>query len=338
MFKRVFTICAAIDEKILLYPSDVHRTVGPFTTKTEAVAEGHVDLDQELYRKPKPEREGRLFHQVYPYAGLLPLLGEFDPASTEEEPESDVDGELAEQLAGWKMATDPQISTITVNVKVSQELLQQANRSLDAVEAPPLLDYRGVEDVDWRRDAPRYRHSDPSRASFPTSKAKAKLCGVSAAVGPPKKHYSLIPPGGEEWGRNLEAQLQSTDWEPLSEEELSQWLSYYPVEQQHVPSSGRHASATSPLGADAGEELSQYTSALDHSLVSILPERKHTQVHGLHQQEYFLVTIIGTHFSMLQLLSFVSDCQTSPPDIQFPRRCSGYIRAVPASSWWESTL
>nr|XP_040037794.1 uncharacterized protein LOC120822294 isoform X3 [Gasterosteus aculeatus aculeatus] len=258
--------------------SDVHRTVGPFTTKTEAVAEGHVDLDQELYRKPKPEREGRLFHQVYPYAGLLPLLGEFDPASTEEEPESDVDGELAEQLAGWKMATDPQISTITVNVKVSQELLQQANRSLDAVEAPPLLDYRGVEDVDWRRDAPRYRHSDPSRASFPTSKAKAKLCGVSAAVGPPKKHYSLIPPGGEEWGRNLEAQLQSTDWEPLSEEELSQWLSYYPVEQQHVPSSGRHASATSPLGADAGEELSQYTSALDHSLVSILPERKNTQI------------------------------------------------------------
>ncbi|KAL6099217.1 tex14 [Pungitius sinensis] len=259
--------------------SGVHRTVGPFTMKAEAIAERHVDLDQELYRESKPEREGRLFQQVYPYAGMLPLLGEFDSLSVEEEPESDVDRELAQQLDSWKMATDPQISTIAVNIKVSRELLKQANRSLDAVEAPPEPDYRGVEEVDWHRDALSYRHS----ASFPTSKAKAKFSGVSAAVGPPKKHYSLH--GGEEWGKNLEAQLRSRDWELLSQEELSQWLSHYPVEQQqHVedcplplPHSGRRASGSWPLGADPEEELSQYTSALDHSLVSILPERKNSQ-------------------------------------------------------------
>ncbi|KAM8897233.1 uncharacterized protein tex14 isoform 2-T3 [Spinachia spinachia] len=262
-----------------------HRTIVVEPLHSAGNAERQVDL-QELYTESKPEREGHLFHQVYPYAGMLPLLGEFDSLSVEEQSESDVERVLAEQLDGWKMATDPQISTIAVNVKVSRELVRQANRSLDLVEAPPQLDYKCVETVDWLRHAPRYRHSDPSRTSFPTSKSKTKLSGVSAAVGPPKKHYSLIPHGGEEWGKNLEAQLRSRNWEPLSQEELALWLSHYPVEQhQHVegcplplPSPRRHASGSWPLGADPDEELSHFTSALDHSLLSNLPVRKNSQI------------------------------------------------------------
>ncbi|XP_034406448.1 inactive serine/threonine-protein kinase TEX14-like [Cyclopterus lumpus] len=125
----------------------VHRAVRLVTRQADTMAERHVHLDKQLYRgaKPQPRRkrtEGEpMFHQVYPYAGMLPLLGEFDSVSSEEEPEADIDRELVEQLVGLKIATDQQISTIAVNLKVSRELLRQASRSLDTVEKHPQVDH-----------------------------------------------------------------------------------------------------------------------------------------------------------------------------------------------------
>ncbi|XP_068577258.1 uncharacterized protein [Cebidichthys violaceus] len=209
---------------------------------------------------------------------MLPLLGEFDSVSDEEE--SDIDREIVEQLDGLKVAMDEQISTIAVNFKVSRELLQQANRSLDTVEPPPQLDHREEDQVDWVRDAP-YRHTNSSRASFSTS--SANLSGVSAAVGPPSKQYSLFPHRGDDWGKNLEAQLLSRDWELLSQEELALWLSYYPAEQQQYEegcplaslSSGRYMTGIRPVGADhSEEEPSHYRSALDSSLLNVHSEKK----------------------------------------------------------------
>ncbi|XP_031727423.1 inactive serine/threonine-protein kinase TEX14 isoform X2 [Anarrhichthys ocellatus] len=264
----------------------VYRTVRPVTIKSDAVADRHVHLDKQLYRGAKPElgreREERTegqptLHQLYPYAGMLPLLGEFDSVSDEEE--SDIDREIEEQLDGLKVPMDQQISTIAVNLKVSRELLQQANRSLDTVE------HREEDQADWLRDAPPYRCTNSSRASSVSSfsTSSANLSGVSAAVGPLSKQYSLFPHRGDDWGKNLEAQLLSRDWELLSQEELALWLRHYPAEQQQYEegcplafrSLGRYMTGSRPVGADhSEEEPSQYRSALDSSLLNIHSEKK----------------------------------------------------------------
>lgn len=210
----------------------------------------HLDkqLDKQLHRGAKPElgkernecTEGEsMLHEVI---DMLPLLGKFDSASVEEEPEpeADMDSEIVEQLDGLKlskMTTYQQISTIAVDLKVSQELLQQASRSLDTVEKHHHLDHRGVEQLDsvtGLRDAPPCIHTVSSCASSTSSFSMSSTnISVGTAVEPHSKWYSLLPRMGDHWGKNLETQLLRRNWELLSQAELALWLSHYPAEQQH---------------------------------------------------------------------------------------------------------
>ncbi|KAL3042236.1 hypothetical protein OYC64_020225 [Pagothenia borchgrevinki] len=222
-----------------------------------------VFLDQQLLREPELERErdgcteGEPVHyQVYPYP---------EPVSVEEEPEAetDTDGEMVEQLDDLRLSereTDHQISTMAVNLKVSWELLQQASRSLDTVEQ-----HIEEDPLDHLlRDAPSDIQTDSS----------SNYSGVSSAVGPPSKKYSVIPQGGEDWGRNLEAQLLSREWELLSQEELALWLSHYPL-KEHEEEEGGSSDHYMTVAADLStEEQSHYTSAVDGSLPYIISGNK----------------------------------------------------------------
>ncbi|KAK5858949.1 hypothetical protein PBY51_003053 [Eleginops maclovinus] len=214
----------------------------------------------------KCTEEEPVVHHLYPYPDLLHLLGE--SALVEEEPEADTDGEMVEQLDNLQLSereTDQQISSLAVNLKVSWELLQQANRCLDWVEQ-----HIKEDPQDCRlRDAPFDIHTGSSTASSIStfSLCSTNYSGVSAAVGPPSKQYSVIPQGGEGWGRNLEAQLLSREWELLCQEELALWLGHYPPkEQQHEEGgfSGCYKTAAADLST---EEQSHYTSAVDGSYI-----------------------------------------------------------------------
>ncbi|XP_059207300.1 inactive serine/threonine-protein kinase TEX14-like isoform X2 [Centropristis striata] len=254
--------------------------VRPGIIKADAVDERQVHLDKQQYRVARPElgreRDESILHPSYPYKDLLPLLGELDSLSDEEEPdpESDIDLEIAEQLEDLmlsKMGMNEQISTITVNLKVSQELLHQANRSLDTVERHTHRREDQLDSVTWLREAPPFTHMDsscPSSTISNFSMSSTKLPGVNAAVGPHSKQYSLLPLMGDDWKKNLEAQLLNRDWELLSQEELDLWLSHFQVEQQ------QYEEGHSVDADDSTEELSQYTSALDRSLLNILSGKK----------------------------------------------------------------
>ncbi|KAJ4929752.1 hypothetical protein JOQ06_018773 [Pogonophryne albipinna] len=220
-------------------------------------------LDQQLLREPELERERDgctegepVHHQVYPYP---------EPVSVEEEPEAetDTDGEMVEQLDDLRLSereTDHQISTMAVNLKVSWELLQQASRSLDTVEQH--IEEDPLDQL--LRDAPSDIQTDSS----------SSYSGVRSAVGPPSKRYSVIPQGGEDWGRNLEAQLLSREWELLSQEELGLWLSYYPL-KEHEEEEGGSSDHYMTVAADLStEEQSHYTSAVDGSLPYIISGNK----------------------------------------------------------------
>nr|XP_033954193.1 inactive serine/threonine-protein kinase TEX14-like [Pseudochaenichthys georgianus] len=218
-----------------------------------------VVLDQQLLREPELQRErdgcteGQpVHHPVYPYP---------EPVSAEEEPEAetDTDGEMAEQLHDLRLSereTDHQLSTMAVNLRVSWELLQQASRSLDTVEQ-----HMEEDPLDQLlRDAPSDIQTDSS----------SNCSGVHSAVGPPSKRYSVIPQGGEVWGRNLEAQLLSREWELLSQEELASWLSCYPL-KEHEEEEGGSSDHYMTVAADLStEEQSHYASAVDGSLPYII--------------------------------------------------------------------
>lgn len=262
--------------------------------KADTVVERQVHRDKHLYRGAKPQlgreteecMEGEpILQQVY--TDRLPLLGEFDSGSVEEEPEpeADIDREMVDQ----------QIGTIAVNLKVSWELLQQASRSLDTVEKH----HRGEEQLD--------SCSASSISSF--SMSSTNLSGFSTAVGPHLKQYSLLPHRGDHWAKNLEAQFLSKDWELLKQEELALWLSHYPAQHQQYEqgwlmaflSSACYMTESHSVGVDhSTEELSQYRSALDDSFFNILSGKKQQQVHGFTHQNVVLKVffLLGTHISL----------------------------------------
>ncbi|XP_045894914.1 inactive serine/threonine-protein kinase TEX14-like isoform X1 [Micropterus dolomieu] len=277
----------------------VRRTIRPVIIKADTAVERRVHQDKQLYRGVKPEMgrkrdeftEGEtMLHQEY--TDMLPLLGKFDPGRVEEEhePDADIDREIVEQLVGLKLSKvtkDHQISTMAVNIKVSQELLQQAKKSLDTVEKHSQLDHRGdrLDSVTGLRDAPPCIHSFSSCASSisSSSMSSTNLSGVSIAVGPHSKCYSLLPHKGDHWTKNLDAQLLSRDWELMSQEELTLWLSHYPAEQQQYEqgwllpfvSCGCYMTESRSVGADdSKDELSQYKTALDDSFLNILSGKK----------------------------------------------------------------
>ena len=184
---------------------------------------------------------------------------------------------------------EQQISTIEVNLKVSQELLQQANKSLDTVEKHLQLDHRGEDQLDsvtGLRDALPCIHA-ASSCAFSLSMSSTNLSGISTAVGPPSKQYSCLLHRGHHWTKNLEAQLLSRDCELLSQEEVALWLSHYPAEQLRykqdwlleLSSACYMKDRLSEEAVYSIEELSQYRSALDYSFFNILSEEK-LQVYG----------------------------------------------------------
>ncbi|KAA8586364.1 hypothetical protein FQN60_000200 [Etheostoma spectabile] len=280
-----------------LGPSEVQTTaeqtiVGELV---QSVAKADTVVGRQLYRGEKPKlgrdrdefMEGEtILHHVYPYKDMLHLHAEIDSVSFEEEPEPEagIDKELVEQLDSLKLISDQQISTIAVNLKVSRELLQQANRSLDTVEKHPQLDHPWLDSATRLRDAPSYIHTDASCTSSLSSfsMSSTNLSGVSVAVGPRSKHYCLLPHKGDQWGRNLEAQLLSRDWELLSQEELALWLNRYPADQQQYEegwsppwlSSGCYMTESRSVADHSTEELSQYRSALDSSFLNIVSGKK----------------------------------------------------------------
>ncbi|XP_071317570.1 inactive serine/threonine-protein kinase TEX14 isoform X4 [Trachinotus anak] len=267
--------------------SVVCRAVRPVIIKAETVVErqAHLDaqLDTQLYRQLNngaelcrqgdecTEQESML-HQVDPYSDMCPLLGEFYSDNVEEESglEEDIDREIVKLS---KITLDQQLNTILVNLKVSQELLQQANWSLDTVERHLQPDHRREDQLDSTglagfRDALPCIHNSSMSSTNPS--------GVNAAA-PHSKQYSLLPHREDDWVRSLEVQLLSRDWELLSQEELDLWQSHYPAEQQHCEqgrslqlSTGSYMTESHSMRVDdSTKELSQYRSALNDSLLNI---------------------------------------------------------------------
>ncbi|GAA6226804.1 inactive serine/threonine-protein kinase TEX14 isoform X2 [Lates japonicus] len=236
----------------------------------------HLDrhLDNWLYSGVKPG-QGRERDECAQGESveLYTPLGEFDSGSVEEEaePETDIDRKIVDQLDVLelsKVTVDQEISTIVVNLKVSQGLLQQANWSLDTVENHPLLDRRGegqLGTVTRFRDAPVYIHTVFSTSS--SSVSSTNLLG--AAAGPHSNQYHLLLHRGDHWVKNLEAQFLSRDWELLSQGELALWLSHYPAQQQQYEqgwllqhSSDCYMIESHSVSTDhRTKELSQYRSA-----------------------------------------------------------------------------
>lgn len=267
------------------------------SNEADTVMDRQPHLGRQLYRGAKPElwRErdeceaGKcMFHQVYPYTHML---DEFDSGGVNEEPHPA--REVLEELNDMKlskMIMQQQISSIVVNLKVAQELLQQANQDLDTVEKHLQLDHKWEDQlvtVTGLRDTPPCIHASSSCA-LSLSMSSTNLFGVSTAVGPPSKYHSHLLHSKHQWTNNLEAQLLGRDWELRSKEEVALWLCHYPPEQLQclqdwlleLSSDCYMTGNLSEEAVHSTEELSQYRSAQDYSLFTILPEER-LQVHGI---------------------------------------------------------
>ncbi|KAM6983481.1 LOW QUALITY PROTEIN: inactive serine/threonine-protein kinase TEX14 [Tautogolabrus adspersus] len=272
-----------------LSPSAVCRALRPVTPKASPEEERHeVPLYKQLDRRPQsePDRERDkcsagepMLH--HPHTLILPLLSESDSSSDDEEPDSvtddeepdsvtydeepDADMETVEQLVGLRQPKiNQQTSTISLNLKVSRELLQEAHRSLDTVENHCQL---------VQRNATPCIHDNTSCDPF-FSMSSEDPCGVTAAVGPPSEWYSFSPHGRDDWTENLVFQLLSRDFKLLSEEELSLWLSHYPADQTQCEQRGSLPGLSTGEADQCSEQLSQYVSALDDSDLNIMSDRK----------------------------------------------------------------
>nr|XP_043897483.1 inactive serine/threonine-protein kinase TEX14-like [Solea senegalensis] len=211
----------------------VFSTVKPVKMKAVVDRQSHQDrqLHKQWYSGATSElwtervefsEEESVHHQVDTHTE-----SESETDSSEEQPdvEENIDREILEQLEILKLpkpTADQQINTFVVDLKVSQELLRQANQSLDTVE----------DHLDFR-DAPSSIHTVSSSAPsmFPLSTNHPGE--GTAAAGRHSNQYSLLTQRGNDWSKNLEAQLQDRNWELMSEVELDLWLRHYPAEQQH---------------------------------------------------------------------------------------------------------
>lgn len=129
------------------------------------------------------------------------------PSTEETETETEVEVKLPQT------PVDQLINTLVVDLKVSQELLKQANWSLDSLEG------------DQPKPLRRLREGPATAPSSGSSRSPLS----SPAVGPPSEQYSLSPQR-QDWTKNLKVQLQTRDWRLLDHGELDQWLSHYPPE------------------------------------------------------------------------------------------------------------
>ncbi|KAJ7997015.1 hypothetical protein DPEC_G00224530 [Dallia pectoralis] len=173
------------------------------------------------------------------------------------------------------------ISSIVLNLKVSQVLFQQSECSLSAVEQGRCQKQQGSEPLDEVDN--RVERSEVQMAHASSSAYSSAYSTLSRAVGPPLR-YRLLPYGAHPSARRLEARLlKGGESRGLGAEELAVWQKEYPVyEYPHLEcTSVGEGSDEGSEGSSASEgtgcmEVSHYSSARDESFVTKRP-RRHQQ-------------------------------------------------------------
>ncbi|XP_029556151.1 inactive serine/threonine-protein kinase TEX14 isoform X1 [Salmo trutta] len=286
------------------------------TTVDREIQDQLNELDKLLDRENETERgeggmttdsEQPIFHRDISFRDTLPLddwrlcsVVPSEPYNTQEEEESDSstvteDEEEEERTIMKERAVQPErqvsgklsehISSIVLNLKVSQVLLQQSECNLAVVETGRCRrqQERGaVDEVDGGAEGKDAQtpHISSSASTSLSSTLSGSMCSyMSRAVGPPSQ-YRLLPHGVHPSAKRLEAQLlKGGESRPLSAEELVAWQREYPAEEYpnlecttlECPS---EEYTTSEGTGSEGEEMSHYSSAPEDSFVNICPRRQ----------------------------------------------------------------
>ncbi|XP_042165344.1 inactive serine/threonine-protein kinase TEX14 isoform X4 [Oncorhynchus tshawytscha] len=289
------------------------------TTVDREIQDQLNELDKLLDRENETERgeggmttdsEQPIFHRDISFRDILPLddwrlcsVVPSEPYNTQEE-ESDsstvTEEEEEERTIMKERAVQPErpvsgklsehISSIVLNLKVSQVLLQQSECNLATVETgrSRRQQERGaVDEVDGGAEGkyPQTPHISSSASTSLSSTLSGSVCSyMSRAVGPPSQ-YRLLPHGVHPSAKRLEAQLlKGGESMPLSAEELAAWQREYPAEEYpnlecttlECPSEEYPTleCTTSEGTGSEGEEMSHYSSAPEDSFVNICPRRQ----------------------------------------------------------------
>lgn len=313
------------------------------TTVDREIQDQLSELDKLLDRENETERgeggmttdsEQPIFHRDISFRDILPLddwrlcsVVPSEPYNTQEE-ESDSstvteeEEEEEEQTIMKERAVQPErpvsgklsehISSIVLNLKVSQVLLQQSECNLATVETGRSRQERGaVDEVDGGAEGKDAQtpHISSSASTSLSSTLSGSVCSyMSRAVGPPSQ-YRLLPHGVHPSAKRLEAQLlKGGESMPLSAEELAAWQREYPAEEYpnlecttlECPSEEYPTleCTTSEGTGSEGEEMSHYSSAPEDSFVNLCPRRQQQVAH--HHKLQPLVLHTHTH-TQLQL-------------------------------------
>ncbi|KAM6970092.1 uncharacterized protein tex14 [Aplochiton taeniatus] len=300
-------------------PDSVHvRT--PLDAKPGTVTEkvgsedfvGDTTLDRESLHQLKEEEEmttdaESVLHRDLSFRDILPLQDwplcpparaepestskeESDSSTVEEEEEEEEEEVLREQRVQPQRPSrnlSEHISSIVLNLKVSQVLLQQSQSNLDAVETGRRRQQPGAGGAD-EVDAELKSAASPPLAlcspagSFSSSTNSGSVSSsASRAVGPPPQ-YRLLPHGVHASAKRLEAQLLTGESRgALSAEELAVWQREFPSRDhlalERHPVAGCPAQGGAVSGGDSGsaeEELSHYSSAQENGFVNTRPRNQ----------------------------------------------------------------
>ncbi|XP_062341249.1 inactive serine/threonine-protein kinase TEX14-like isoform X2 [Osmerus eperlanus] len=303
-----------------LLDTTVDREIHDQLSQLDRLLDGETEDRAEGERPGREEEDGTstesesLIDREISYRDILPLddwrlcpaAASSDPESTEEESDSstveedgDSQEEGATERAVWherlSRNISEDISSIVLNLKVSQVLLQQSESSLDAVDRDrPLPDAGGADEVDGEERSgkassvpPTHSHPSTATSTLSSSTLSGSPCSTaSRAVGPPAQ-YRLLPRGLHPSAKRLEARLLEGGGlaRPLlSQEELAVWQREYPAEAERPGALGL-PSLDCPSYEDAtqefpSEEPSQYSSAREESFVITRPRNKQQAAGG----------------------------------------------------------
>ncbi|CAB1316511.1 unnamed protein product, partial [Coregonus sp. 'balchen'] len=286
------------------------------TTVDREIKDQLSQLDKLLDRETETGGEGGmttdseqpLFHRDISFRDILPLddwrlcsVVPSEPYSSQEE-ESDSstvteeEDEEEERTIMKERAVQPErpvskklsehISSIVLNLKVSQVLLQQSECNLADVETGRCR-REPVDEVDGGaegKDAQTPHVTSSASISLSSTLSGSACSYMSRAVGPPSQ-YRLLPHGVHPSAKRLEAQLlKRGESRPLSAEELAAWQREYPAEEYpnlecttlECPSEEYPTleCTTSEGTGSEGEEMSHYSSAQENSFVNMRPKRQ----------------------------------------------------------------